>query len=139
MNEHQETTEPPTVQAKPRISRMTVGRLHNLGNYEHIRYEISVELPEGVNPAKTLAEVETILNNLEPKQPWSDYELRAAKELLSKPSGELEDWEVANLPSARLKIEECEKHAQKRNDARKALNQLGGTSVLTDDKDNWNE
>ena len=33
-----------------KITKITVGRLHNLGNYEHVRYELTVEVPEGQKP-----------------------------------------------------------------------------------------
>ena len=39
----------------PRISRIGIGRLHNLGNYEHVRYEVTVELPPGTSPARPAA------------------------------------------------------------------------------------
>jgi hypothetical protein len=48
----------------PRVSRVTIGRLHNLGNYEHIRYEVTVELPPGTAPASVVRELEDTLNAL---------------------------------------------------------------------------
>jgi hypothetical protein len=36
-----------TKEAKPRVVRVGIGRLYNLGNYEHIRYDLTIEIPEG--------------------------------------------------------------------------------------------
>ena len=41
---------PTTPQA--RVSKITVGRLHNLGNYEHVRYEIAVEFYARMHDSK---------------------------------------------------------------------------------------
>jgi len=49
------------------ITRITVGRLYNLGSYEHIRYELSVDVPVGESPATALVAVEKILSALSPK------------------------------------------------------------------------
>lgn len=66
----------------PRISRITIGRLHNLGNYEHVRYEVTVDLPPGTSPASVLHSTEQMLNGLEPRPPHSVSEVyRAQKEI----------------------------------------------------------
>ena len=44
-----------------RVSKITVGRLHNLGNYEHVRYEVTVELPPGTAPASVVRDLEDTL------------------------------------------------------------------------------
>ena len=74
----------------PRISRITLGRLHNLGNYEHVRYEVTVELPPGTSPASVARELEDTLNALEPRQPVSDWDLRQAVKTLALPEPVLE-------------------------------------------------
>jgi hypothetical protein len=52
------------------ISKITVGRLYNLGNYEHIRYELTAEIPDGESAATALIGIENILNALNPKRPF---------------------------------------------------------------------
>lgn len=49
------------------ITKITIGRLYNLGSYEHIRYELTAEVPEGGSPATALLGLERILSALSPK------------------------------------------------------------------------
>ena len=50
-----------------RTTKITIGRLYNLGSYEHVRYEISVEVPEGESAATALLGLEKIITALSPK------------------------------------------------------------------------
>jgi hypothetical protein len=58
-----ETTTP-----KARISRITVGRLYNLGSYEHVRYELALEIPEGASASEAIIGVERLLEALNPSK-----------------------------------------------------------------------
>jgi len=49
-----------------RISKVTVGRLFNLGSYEHIRYELTVEIPEGASASETIIAIERLYHALNP-------------------------------------------------------------------------
>jgi hypothetical protein len=49
------------------ITRITIGRLYNLGSYEHIRYELSVEIPQGESAATVMMGMENVLSALNPK------------------------------------------------------------------------
>ncbi len=49
-----------------RISKITVGRLFNLGNYEHVRYELTVDVPEGQSATQAITAVEAILEGMKP-------------------------------------------------------------------------
>ena len=51
---------------KSRISKITVGRLYNLGDYEHIRYDLTVDIPEGESAAQAISAVERIMAGLKP-------------------------------------------------------------------------
>lgn len=39
-------------QIQTRVSRITVGRVHNLGNYENIRYEVTIDVGSNDDPAE---------------------------------------------------------------------------------------
>jgi len=54
-----------------KITRITIGRLHNLGNYEHIRYELTAEVADGEAPTVAMIGMERILEALNPKCPHS--------------------------------------------------------------------
>jgi hypothetical protein len=57
-----------TAKAKTRVSRITVGRLYNLGNYEHVRYDVTVEVPEGESATKAMVGIERIIKALAPEK-----------------------------------------------------------------------
>lgn len=141
----------------PRVSRVTIGRLHNLGNYEHVRYEVTVDLDPGTCPASVLRELEDALNGLSPKQPVSDYEVLNATRTLAKPEPTLADMPARDdddpfySPEQQLRRALDERETAKRNldryeDWRKAraaaharFNQFGGTTRFTDAKDAWDD
>ena len=49
------------------VTKITIGRLYNLGSYEHVRYELTAEIPAGESPATALIGLERILEGLNPK------------------------------------------------------------------------
>ena len=49
------------------ITKITIGRLYNLGSYEHVRYELTAEVPQGESPATAIIGMEKILAALSPK------------------------------------------------------------------------
>ena len=51
------------------ITKITIGRLYNLGSYEHIRYELTCEIPSGESPATALIGLEKLIGALNPKLP----------------------------------------------------------------------
>lgn len=120
-----------------RVSKITVGRLHNLGNYEHVRYEIAVDVPEGASATQVLANVERVLAGLDPKPPVSDYDLQRAAEVLAKPVQDWPEWEQSNLQAYQNYIEKDAEWKAEQQLARLALDDIGGTRIYTDAKDKW--
>lgn len=51
-----------------RVSKITVGRLYNLGSYEHVRYEISLDVAPGESAAKAMIGLERIVKALAPEK-----------------------------------------------------------------------
>lgn len=50
-----------------RVSKITIGRLFNLGSYEHIRYEVTVDIGENESAEEALIGVERIFAAINPK------------------------------------------------------------------------
>ena len=124
---------------QPRVSRLTLSRLHNLGNYEHVRYEITVEVPEGASAAGTFRRLEQLLNELEPKPTHDAWEIKRARETLAKPAGELSATERTNLDLYARWVAEEETRVQKRTEAADQLDALGAVAVHTDAKEKWED
>jgi hypothetical protein len=59
-----------TMSSKSKVTELTVARLYNLGDYEHIKYEVRVEVGNR-KPGALLTKLETLLAGLNPKEPRS--------------------------------------------------------------------
>lgn len=130
----------------PVVTSLTVARLHNLGNYEHVRYEVNVTVPDGFNPSAVLEDVTAILADLKPS-PVSINQVIHARAILAEPEppavGDTgpydqrqarERWETAGRLITRHNAEELRLAR-----ARCALNDLGGDKRYTDAKDEWEQ
>lgn len=122
-----------------RITQLRIGRMHNLGNYEHIKYEVTVEIAPNDDAGKLLVNVESILNDLQVDLPHSEWEISCAKDLLAKPEADLDEFNVKRLPDAKRKIAENQAAMKRREAARLALSTLNYESEHKDAKDNWDD
>lgn len=126
-----------TTENKSRVARITVGRVHNLGDYENIRYEVTVDVGTNDNPAEILNSLEKIVDNLQAESGVDSYTLRRAKIALEKSESELDEMDLRNLDSYRNAVAKHEDALKRRAQAKEALNSLGGSSVHTDAKETW--
>lgn len=122
---------------KSRITRLTVARLYNLGNYEHVRYEITAEVPRGGSAKQTLLDTVGILRGLKPLK--TPYNLTTAQEVLAKAPAERTEAEKDRLEEyADVVNQHCGAKAL-RVIALNKLDDVGGVSVKTDAKDSWGD
>jgi hypothetical protein len=126
-------------QQNARITRIGIGRMVNLGNYEHIRYDITVELQPQNKPSEVFGIVEGILSVLAKKPPHPEHEINEARRCLAVQASALSEWEIRNLGIFRKKLEEYDQWQHENRIARKQLDQLGGTAEYTDHKETWEE
>ncbi len=135
------------------ISKLTIGRLFNLGNYEHIRYELTVDVQPG-EASEAVLGVETLLRALNPKRPcgvMTDSELAQAKnkiDLIRSMTDEavrrnygmskygLIRRYTADLAEATSKTELWR---VRQKSARKLFDDLGGASQYRDAKQDWED
>jgi hypothetical protein len=110
---------------KSRVTTLTVARLHNLGRYEHIRYEVTVAVGEADDPGEVLASLENILNDLRAPLPVPGDALRDAQRVLRVPDDQLDEQERKLLPRAKEIVEKCSGAIKQRESARAALKDLG--------------
>lgn len=144
------------------ISRVTVGRVFNLGNYENVRYELSVDVPAGESAATALVALEKIIGALTPKgSPISEAELKRDKlqieemhRCLSNDGPDafkrINAWHMAGKESPEEYIamreatlaensKKLEAWKAKHEKARKLLDDLGGAAVWKDAKQDWED
>ncbi len=138
------------------ITKITIGLLYNLGSYEHIRYELTCEIPSGESPATAIIGMEKIIGSLNPKLPCGCIseddekrkllEIEAMKALDDEAfnnrylwSGKVERSEymkrtLDDLNESISKRKQWEARAAK---ARKLLEDVGGASNWRDAKLEW--
>jgi hypothetical protein len=120
-----------------KVTRIAIGRLHNLGNYEHIRYDVTVELSNGENAGLVISRLEKLLAALKPIEK-NDYDYQRAVKVMSDP--ELaKDESVRNIEIYKARIEKREKAVARRARALELFSELGGTSEHVDAKDKWED
>lgn len=106
-----------------KVIRVAIGRLHNLGNYEHIRYDVTVELneSEASNPGEVINKLERLLGALAPIK--KDFDYQRAVEFLSDPQNANRDDQTLELYKKR--VERFELRKKRRTSAIQAFADLG--------------
>lgn len=146
------------------VSRITVGRVFNLGNYENVRYELSVDIPAGESAAAALVALENIVGALSPKTcPLSEADLKRDRlqidgmhKCLSDDGPEefkrMNGWQMNNQatdsPEEFIakreaayaeKVKKLEAWKERSTKARQLLDDLGGAAVWKDAKQDWED
>ena len=122
------------------VARVTIARLFNLGNYEHVRYEITAEVPAGADAGQAARRLKSILWNLRPVK-TDKWALSCARKLIEDPVEHGQHYTAEQIPGA---IEDAKKFiaAHEASHARidralSALADLGGTVEEKDAKESW--
>jgi hypothetical protein len=140
------------------ISKITVARLYNLGSYEHVRYELTVDVLDGESAAVALIGVERIMEALNPRPlnaATSRTEILRKRQQLETHS-KLSDEEFSRyhgnssvgtraeyVERIRVGIDEDEQKLialeARAAKARKLLDDLGGAATWKDAKLDWED
>lgn len=136
------------MKSKSKVTRLTIGRLYNLGNYEHVRYEITVEIGEGRSATLALRNTMKVLRTANPKSPVSAFDYESAVKRLADP----EAWHKNIEPICERKklikemVAEAKKTVKRQDDwtmRRKAaelmLDDIGAVRVFKDAKLSWGD
>lgn len=142
---------------KMNITKITIGRLYNLGSYEHVRYELTAEVPDGESAATALLGLERIITALSPKtsthsRPELEREHNRIEEMRHQLAGKGEDefrrihGHFVGTPSEYIdRCAQSYSESVARRDAwearsekaRKLLDDLGGAANWRDAKLDW--
>ena len=137
------------------ITKITIGRLYNLGSYEHVRYELTAEISESEQPSDAYIGMSKILNAL---RPVSKCGVRTESEIAHKtkevesmrtmpavqwerqyghckgsPAEVVQRYQESLDEEIRKREQVLERHKQ----ARELLNNLGGAAEWKDSKLEW--
>ena len=130
----------------PRVTRLTLGRVYNLGNYENMRVEVQVEVPTGSSATAAFVTVERLLSELGESCPVEEYAYNSAmnraaltdeqwKERCGDERWEAEKAEALKEFAALDQEMKAWKHHQAR--ARNMLDNLNATYTSKDHKLDW--
>lgn len=121
----------------PFITRVTIGRLHNLGNYEHVRYEITVDVPadKSADPLKVIADLDALLAGMEPKPPTGAWEITYARNVMANP----ERFTDAQKADAQNVLAVHDAWVKRRAAHLATFHAYGGRAEHKDAKLDWND
>ena len=144
-----------------KVTKITVGRLYNLGNYEHIRYDITVEIQPGESPATAMIGIEKIMAGLAPQKTWGVHsygELEREGSHLKEMAANLTTMDEAAfreryghfvgtpteyhtrcMESHTADVVKRAKAVQRAATARKLLEDIGGAATWKDAKLDWED
>lgn len=122
---------------KPTVSKITVARLFNLGNYEHARIEVTLNLEDqdvmfvageavkAMDPGDILRELQETIEALRPEEAGSVQSYALDVEFLKTAPGTNDDWEERSRPERQMRVDAFNARAELRTRALERLNQLG--------------
>ena len=115
----------------PRIKSITVARLFNIGNYEHKRIELTVELNPGDRAGDVQNEVSELLETIGSTCPVDEWNIRNDARILGMKAHEMSAAEIGNLPEIKERKAQVEAWIKARKDAVEALNAYGASTVFS--------
>jgi hypothetical protein len=85
---------------KAKVSKITIARLYNTGNYEHVRYELTADVPPGEKAEKVAEGLISVIKALNPKCPVSAYAMHERQARINWPTEQQqriwgESWQTA--------------------------------------------
>lgn len=137
-----------------RINHIKIGRVYNLGNYEHVRYELSVEVQEGESAESAFRGLEQIIKGLEPAKGIKEQDeldrdqkrIDAMRKLSAEEWAE-RHWGVGTREEVIQRYEDSLAADRKRREesitraaaVRALFDDLGGAAEWKDAKQDWDE
>lgn len=123
----------------PRLSRFSIARLYNLGNYEHVRYELTVEVPPECSAKEAFLAALQLLHSADPHPPCTKREFEEATQALARPAAEMDEYDRKNLERHKMRLEAREVWEHNRKLALEALDRLGGKTEYREADPNFPE
>lgn len=137
--------EPETeVAPRARVTRVSIDRLYNLGNYEHIKYSIGIEIPEGADVLESVSKLRQVLRALKPLKA-EGYTEKKARQIVDMTPEEREqavkDTRISmeDTVAAPILVGRLDARKARRERALQLFNNLSGQDVYTDHKEQWDD
>ena len=120
---------------KTRVTSISVGATYNLGNYENVRFDLSVEVGPGESATAAFQELRYIIASLRPtRQPdCADSFAAADKKLVEERS----NWEKEHFQEWADRMAAFHSKKVRRSEAIAMLDTLGGNRQHRDAKQDW--
>jgi hypothetical protein len=140
-----------------RVSRITVDRLFNLGNFEHVKFSVSVDIEHGDSAARAFTGLKKVMNALNPKRPGNvptnedsliqmrelgrmrDMSDTEHRRMHAGYVGTREEYQNRILQGIQEGITRREKWEEGQKRARAFLDDIGGAADYHDAKLGWDQ
>lgn len=122
-----------------RTSRITIARLYNTGNYEHTRYELTVDVAATTCPSVVVQNLESLLDLLNPKPPHSAWSVNRAQKLCSMPQPPEDSPLRGAYDAAVLVVQEAAQWQRDRDACLAKLDKIGLSTRHGDAKAYWDD
>jgi hypothetical protein len=120
---------------KTRVTGLSMSALFSLGNYENIKYEISVEVGAGESAVAAFQEVRYVLSRLKPlREPECASSFKSVCKLSEE---ERSEYQKAHYQEWADEMAEYHSRRMQRAEAIRMLDTLGGNSTHRDAKQSW--
>ena len=135
-----------------KITRISIGRVYNLGNYEHVRYELTAEIGPDDSAAAVVRGLEKIIIGLKPDSIKSLDDLRREVDEIERMQkfsadewarhhhfsvGTREEVTARYITSHADHVRERHESIARQQKARELFDDLAGAAVWKDAKDSW--
>lgn len=131
-----------------RITSLSVGRVYNLGNYENLRFEITVDIPQGRSPSLVLKNLAFVMRAANPKGPHSRFDYDHAVTKLKDPAAWHKNVKPDKERRKRIRdmVKDCKKIVReyeawlkRRAIAQSMLDRIGAVRQFKDHKNDWQD
>lgn len=120
-----------------KVTSLSVSRLYNLGNYQNVKFDLTVQIGPGESASQTFCNLTWILNQLRPlKTPDCQASYEQAIKL---PEEQQSEYQKQHLQEWADQMSTWAEKKRRRSEAVAAFDALAGVSKYTDHTRNWDD
>lgn len=91
-----------------KITQIEVSKLFNTGNYEHVKYGVTVQLEQGESEVEAVARAEKFIEQFNPKREISEYEYQQAFHIVANKR----DYTIGKVEAAEETIKQYQNQSE---------------------------
>lgn len=115
---------------RTRVTSITVARLYNLGNYEHVRYEVTAVVGPEDKASEVFANLDAVMLAMNPNHKVSLGEIIHANNVLSETPDDTDENKLRRKGAQHV-LNRVKRATERRAEALEVFNDLGGATVFS--------